>query len=79
MKIMNSQVKLTIFLILALLLPGVTAWAGGGDFMRSIGKIYVVVAVILVIFLGLAFYLWRLDRKLTNLEHQIKDSDERTH
>lgn len=47
--------------------------------MRETGKIYVVVAVILVIFAGLAIYLWRLDRKLTNLEHQIKDSDERTH
>ena len=47
--------------------------------MRQTGKIYVVVTVILVIFAGLTFYLWRLDRKLTNLEHQIKDSDEWTH
>ncbi|MEO0626118.1 MAG: CcmD family protein, partial [Bacteroidota bacterium] len=40
------------------------------DFMRSIGKIYVVVGVILLIFLGLVFYLWRLDRRLTKLEDQ---------
>ena len=40
------------------------------DFMRSIGKIYVVVAVILTIFIGIVLYLIRLDRKLTNLENQ---------
>lgn len=79
MKFFRSKLLLTIILILALLLPGVSAQAGNGDFMRETGKIYVVVAVILVIFAGLAIYLWRLDRKLTNLEHQIKDSDERTH
>ena len=34
---------------------------------------YVVVAVIVVVFLGLAFYLWRLDRRLTDIENQIDD------
>lgn len=43
------------------------------DFMRSIGKMYVVVAVIVVVFLGLAYYLWRLDRRLTIIENQIED------
>ena len=43
------------------------------DFLRSIGKLYVVVAVIIVVFLGLAFYLWRLDRRLSDLENQIDD------
>lgn len=43
------------------------------DFLRSIGKIYVVVAVIVVVFLGLAFYLWSADRRLTKLEKQIED------
>lgn len=79
MKFFENKSLLAIILIPALLLPGVSAFAGGGDFMRETGKIYVVVAVIVVIFLGLATYLWRLDRKLTNLEHQIKDSDEWTH
>ena len=36
--------------------------------MRSNGKIYVVVAVILTIFFGIIIYLIRLDRKLTRLE-----------
>lgn len=43
------------------------------DFLRSMGKIYVVVAVIAVVFLGLAIYLWSLDRRLSNLENQIDD------
>lgn len=40
------------------------------DTMRSNGKIYVVVAVILTIFAGIILYLIRLDRKITKLEKQ---------
>ena len=36
--------------------------------MRNDGKIYVVVAVILIILLGLLFYLFALDRRLKMLE-----------
>jgi CcmD family protein len=45
------------------------------DFMRSIGKIYVVVAVIIAIFIGIVLFLIYLDRKLTKLENQINDND----
>ena len=38
------------------------------DTMRSNGRIYVVVAVILAIFAGIIFYLVRLDRKISKLE-----------
>jgi hypothetical protein len=38
------------------------------DTMRSNGKIYVVVAVILTIFAGIILYLIRLDRKISKLE-----------
>ena len=38
------------------------------DTMRSNGKIYVVVAVILTIFLGIIIYLVRLDNKINKLE-----------
>ena len=41
------------------------------DVMRSNGKIYVVVAVILTIFAGIIIYLIRLDRKLTKLEKEL--------
>lgn len=45
------------------------------DFMRSTGKVYVVVAVIVTIFIGIVLFLIYLDRKLTKLENQIKDDD----
>lgn len=36
--------------------------------LRSSGKIYVVVAVLAVIFLGLAFYLFSIDNRLKKIE-----------
>jgi CcmD family protein len=42
------------------------------DTMRSEGKIYVVVAIILVIFLGLIAYLAYTDRKISKLEKRLK-------
>jgi uncharacterized membrane protein len=38
------------------------------DNMRKNGKIYVVVAVVLTILIGLFLYLLRLDKKISNLE-----------
>jgi hypothetical protein len=38
------------------------------DTMRQNGKIYVVVAVVLTILVGLFLYLIRLDRKISNVE-----------
>lgn len=38
------------------------------DGLRSDGKIFVVVAVIVTIFAGIILYLIRLDKKLTKLE-----------
>jgi hypothetical protein len=40
------------------------------DTMRSNGRIYVVVAVVIVILIGLILYLVRLDRKITRLEKE---------
>lgn len=40
------------------------------DLMRSSGRIYVVIAVMLTILIGLVLYLVRLDRKLTKLEKE---------
>jgi hypothetical protein len=40
------------------------------DTMRSNGKIFVVVAVIVTIFIGLILYLVRLERKISNLEKE---------
>ena len=43
------------------------------DGMRSEGKIYVVVVGILLLFAGLAFYLYTLDRKLQQLSKHMDE------
>jgi CcmD family protein len=45
---------------------------GMADLLRSNGKIYVVVAVVLIILIGLILYVWRLDRKMSKLEKESK-------
>ncbi len=45
------------------------------DRMRSDGKIYVVVAVMCIVFSGLSLYLVWLDRKLAKLEKRIKEKN----
>lgn len=42
------------------------------DRMRSNGRIYVVVAVVLTILIGLILYVFRLDRKISKLEKEAK-------
>jgi CcmD family protein len=42
------------------------------DTLRNSGKIYVVVSVIAVIFLGIATYLIYLDKRLSKLEKEQK-------
>ncbi len=49
------------------------AYAASGDFMQNIGKIYVVVAVIVMIFIGIVIYLIRLEGKIKKLEKLIED------
>jgi CcmD family protein len=41
------------------------------DVMRSNGKIYVVVTVVIIILTGLIVYVVRLDRKISKLEKKI--------
>ena len=42
------------------------------DGLRQSGKIYVVVAAVVIIVAGLLFYLISLDRKVSKLEREIK-------
>lgn len=55
-----------------MLLPMLTFGQGVdmAETMRSDGKIYVVVGVIAIIFLGLAFYLISLDRRISKMENR---------
>jgi len=47
-----------------------------GDFMRQTGKIYVVYAVLTVIFLGLFGFVWRLDNRISKIEKQFEDEQQ---
>ena len=72
MKFFKTPRILTLILFLVIHLPLLQA-QGNRDFMRETGKIYVVIGVILIIFIGIVLNLIRLDRKLTKLEHQLNE------
>ncbi len=43
------------------------------DFFRNIGKIYVVVAIIVATFIGIALFLFYMERKVSRLEREINE------
>ena len=45
------------------------------DAFRADGKIYVVVAILSIVFAGIVFYLIRLDRKVSRLEKEQRQSE----
>lgn len=59
---------LQLFQLSILLLHAQDSSAEMADTFRSNGKIYVVVAVLLTILIGIILYLIRLDRKISKLE-----------
>ena len=65
-----------ICLLAFLLLGYITVFAQANqpvemaDFMRSSGKIYVVIATVVIIFAGLAIYLFTIDRRLKKIEKE---------
>ncbi|OKS87086.1 CcmD family protein [Mucilaginibacter polytrichastri] len=64
-----------IALIVLLLISFIPVFAQPGqdvemaDTLRSSGRIYVVVATITIVFIGLAIYLFTIDRRLKKLEN----------
>jgi K+-transporting ATPase A subunit len=62
----------TFFLLLATVFSSVAMAQEPemADTMRSEGKIYVVVSIVLVVVVGLIVYLFLLDRKVTRLEEK---------
>ena len=58
-----------------LLLNAVHLLEASPDFFRSIGKIYVVVAVIAVVLAGLFVFLYLIDRRLSKLEDQMNQHE----
>lgn len=73
----NQKMKKTInsLLVIGLMLISNTLFAQQevemADTMRSNGKIYVVVSILVVIFVGIAGFLFFMDRKITRLEKRL--------
>ncbi|RZA03243.1 MAG: CcmD family protein [Sphingobacteriaceae bacterium] len=64
-----------VTLLLLLLLSFVTVFAQDAsvemaDVFRSSGKIYVVITTIAIVFVGLAIYLFAIDRRLKKIEKE---------
>lgn len=68
---MTSCKSLLIAMFLSLSVYTGAMADNGQDFFQAIGKMYVVVTVIVLLIIGLGIYLYRLDRKITQLEKKI--------
>ncbi|MDQ3192494.1 MAG: CcmD family protein [Bacteroidota bacterium] len=72
--IANNKWILTLFLIVtSKLLYAQGSNIEMADILRESGKIYVVVVVLLIIFVGILVYLISLDKKISKLEKRIKE------
>lgn len=70
---MRKYISLIIFTFLS-----ITTFAQEvemADTMRSEGKIYVVVTILLLILVGLIGYLFQLDRKVSRLEKKLSEHE----
>ncbi|MCC3157883.1 CcmD family protein [Hymenobacter sp. 15J16-1T3B] len=77
---LNQFSRRALLALAAVLLPLYSALAQApeagpemADQLRQDGKIYVVVAVIVVIVVGLLAYLVSIDRKVSRLERELRD------
>jgi hypothetical protein len=77
---MIKKSTLALFsLLLSIMLRAQDDTVEMADAMRQNGKIYVVVAVVLTILIGLFLYLLRLDKKISNLEKEEESFPAATH
>jgi CcmD family protein len=70
-----NKISLFLLSIVSFFSTSALAQPEMADTMRSEGKIYVVVAILLVIFAGLIGYLVLLDRKVTRIEKKITEKE----
>lgn len=74
---MKHAVKYIFLTFLLLVLPNILLGQNVemADSLRKSGKIYVVVIVTGIVFLGIVIYLIALDRKLRKLEKELKNKE----
>jgi CcmD family protein len=71
---MKNSAKYLFALLLMTTAPLANAQdAAMADGLRSEGKIYVVVLIIMIVLFGLIGYLFLMDRKLNRIERQIRE------
>jgi CcmD family protein len=70
------QLKRTIFGILSFCICAMVSAQNDAvemaDTLRANGKIYNVVAVVSIVFIGIALYLFYIDRKVKKIEDKLK-------
>lgn len=78
---MKTSLKNLIVLAFSVLTPlaAIAQDAEMADTFRSEGKIYVVVAIVLIVLTGLILYLFLLDRKMNKLERMIAAKKQTKH
>ena len=67
------HIKTAFLVAFFLLVQTAQAQDAAPDFMRSVGKIYVVAAVTLIILVALFAYMVILDRKISRIEKRHKN------
>ncbi len=74
MKVIVKKSITGLILILNLVVSDLWAQSDSemADTMRSEGKIYVVVGIVLIVLAGLILYLFLLDRKIGKIEKRLK-------
>jgi protein-S-isoprenylcysteine O-methyltransferase Ste14 len=76
---MNKLGILTAFLLILFVVPAVAQeTVPMADQLRSEGKIYVVVIMILIVLAGLILYLFLMDRKVKKLEKLVSEKKKQT-
>lgn len=71
----TGSLKILIIALIINTLPAIAAEPEMADTMRSEGKIYVVVAIIILVLAGVASYLFLLDRKISRLEQSSHEKN----
>jgi CcmD family protein len=70
MRIFQKKILLLVMMMTSTLIFAQDKKPQMADTMRSNGRIYVVVAVVLTILIGLVLYVVRLDKKISKLEKE---------
>lgn len=79
MKTLIKYLSLAAIMVAAATPQAMAQNAEMADAFRADGKIYVVVAVVLIVLAGLIVYLFMLDRKLNKLERMIDEKAQTKH